>query len=223
MISITLTPSTSGSRASISTNKPAGYIRWGWAIHQLAQLGATAGKARPDRPGRDAEAGGNRLVPLPFQPNQHHHRPLLLGEPRQSALEVAQHEPFDLTRGTSGRKFGMGRSNQGAVAHRSAHVADMQVVQDGEQPRSQVCPLPPKVDVFNPAEDRLLNEIIRGRGIVRQMPRIAPEDWQQRHDLRGKAVDRGFRLSKLSAALKSRGECHRCLPVAFCSPPAPEL
>jgi|GEM_PF-6210145 len=83
----------------------------------------------------------------------------------------------------------------------------MQVVQDGEQPRSQVCSLPPKVDVFNPVEDRLLDEIIRGRGIVRQMPRIAPEDWQQRHDLRGRAVDRGFCLSKLSTALKSRGEC----------------
>src|SRR5271167_3551225 len=77
MISVTHTPSTSGSRASISTNKPAGYIRWGSAIHQLSQPPATAGKARPDRPGRDAEAGGNRLVPLPFQPNQHHHRPVV--------------------------------------------------------------------------------------------------------------------------------------------------
>lgn len=223
MISITHSPSTSGLRASISTNKPAGYLRWGSAIHQLSQPPATAGKARPDRPGRDAEAGGNRLVLLPSQPNQQHHRPLLLGKPRQSAFEVAQHEPFDLARGTGERQFGISRSNRGAVAHRSAHAADMQVVQDGEQPRSQVCSLPPKVDVFNPVEDRLLDEIIRGRGIVRQMPRIAPEDRQQRHDLRGKVVDRGFCLAKLSAALKSRGECHRCLPVAFCSPPAPEL
>lgn len=220
MISITHSPSTSGLRASISTNKPAGYLRWGSAIHQLSQPPATAGKARSDRPGPDAEAGGNGLVPLPFQPNQQHHRSLSFGQPCQSTLEVAQFEPFDLMGETGERRLGVGTLDHGPVTHRSAHAADIQVVQDGEQPRSQVCPLPPKVDVFDPAKDRLLNEIIRARGIVRQMQRITPEAWQQRRNLQGKAVDRGFVLLALSVALKSRRECHLCVSWHFCSPAA---
>ena len=91
----------------------------------------------------------------------------------------------------------------------------MQVVQDREEPRSQVCPLPPKVDVFNPAEDRLLNEIIRGGGIVRQMQRVITEARQQRRNLQGEAVDRGFVFLALSVALRSRRECHLCVSWLF--------
>jgi len=68
--------------------------------------------------------------------------------------------------------------------------------------------LPPKVDVFNPADDRLLNQIIRGCGIMRQVHRVRPEARQQRRELQGQAVDRGIVLLALGVALKIRGKCH---------------
>jgi hypothetical protein len=61
------------------------------------------------------------------------------------------------------------------MAQPSADIAHMQIVQDSEQPRSQVCPLPPKMDVFHPADDRFLGKIIRCDGIPRQMQRVMPE------------------------------------------------
>jgi hypothetical protein len=66
------------------------------------------------------------------------------------------------------------------------------VVQDREQPRSQVCSWPPQVDVFYRADDRQLNEIICGDGIVGQMQRMALEARSQRRDFKSKAGDRGF-------------------------------
>lgn len=54
------------------------------------------------------------------------------------------------------------------MPRRSADIADIPIAQDREKPRSQVRPLPPKVDVFHPADDRFLGEIIRNGRIACQ-------------------------------------------------------
>jgi hypothetical protein len=69
------------------------------------------------------------------------------------------------------------------------------------KPRSQVCPWTPKVDFFDAVGERLLDEIVRGSIIARQIARIAPQARQRSLDVAREAVRPVFFLPALSADL----------------------
>jgi hypothetical protein len=56
-----------------------------------------------------------------------------------------------------------------------ASVADVLMVQDSKHPRAEIGPLLPEADFLKRAGDAVLDEILGGRDITRQDPRIAPQ------------------------------------------------
>ena len=139
----------------------------------VAQGFPTARNSRTDRPDGKVYERCGLVVSHSLQSDEQNYRPLLFGQRRESALQIAKLEACGL----------IGRNRQvpvrflqfgaGALARLPPTEADILMVQDGEQPGPEIGPLFPQVHFPEGSGEALLDEIVCGYGITCQNPRIA--------------------------------------------------
>ena len=108
------------------------------------------------------------------------HLPLLLGKLRQGAVEVAQLERGALRRLDREHRGDILDRDADALAHRAAHVVDMLVVEDGEEPGAEVRAGLPEMRLRERPHEAALHEVVGARRVARQRAGIAAKKWQMR-------------------------------------------
>ena len=171
--------------------------------HQPAQRLAAARQARADGADRDAHHLGDLLVAHPFETDEQDHRALLLGQPGEGAVEVAQFERAALIRGSGQRRLGFVDRDRRAFTHRAADLIDVLVVQDGEEPCPQIRAFLPQVQLCQPAHQAILNEIVGGCRIAGQRASVAPQARNFGFDL---PTEVGHGEPRLSRSAQGRSE-----------------
>src|SRR5215472_17924848 len=91
------------------------------------------------------------------------------------ALELAQlPRRRRICRGDKGRRHLIDVDCR-LLALRPSYVVDILIVHDREEPSADVAALLPEMSLGDPADERVLHEIIRANAVPRQCPRVAPK------------------------------------------------
>src|ERR1700693_2266231 len=167
-------------------------------IHQTPQLIAPTRQARADRADRDAENLGDLLVAHAFEPDEQDHLALFLRQLGDRGLKVAQLKYI--------HGVGLDRQDRGhlldrdidPLADRAAHVVDMLIVQDCEEPGPQIGAGLPQMLLGDRPGQTALDEIVGAGHVPGQRASIA-------------AQPRDFRLKQPSEIV--HGSPHSCVSV----------
>ena len=135
----------------------------------------TTGDARTHRPDRGIYDRCSFGVCHALQSDEQNYRLLLLGQLRDSALQVTHLEPYRLVVRKRYTRIRFVQFQERALPRIPARVADVLMVQDCKHPRPEIGPLLPEVDFLERAGDAVLDKIVGRRDITRQDPRIAPQ------------------------------------------------
>ncbi len=100
---------------------------------------------------------------------------LLLRQLGHGAFQIAQFEAFALVRRPSQHRLGFAQPDRRALAHPTADLVDILIVEDGEQPGPQIGPFLPQMKLPQGTGEAILDKVIGGRDIARQRPGIAPQ------------------------------------------------
>src|SRR5437764_10060431 len=169
----------SGRAAALSRGLVVMLFRGRWDlvahIHQAAQLVSAARQPRADCANGYAEDLGNLLVAHALKADEEDHLALLLRQPRDGGLQIAQLQDGDGIglHGQHRRHFF--DSDVDALAHRAPDIVDVLIVQDREQPGAQIGAGLPQMLFGDRASQAALDEIVRACHVPGQRPRIAAQ------------------------------------------------
>ena len=97
------------------------------------------------------------------------------GSLRDGAFEIAQFQALALVRRPGQHRLGLAEPDRRALAHRAAHLVDVLVVEDREQPSPQIGSLLPQMQLAERPRQTILHQIVRRRDIARQCASVAPQ------------------------------------------------
>jgi hypothetical protein len=162
-----------------------------------AQRAAAARQARHDGADRHALNARRLGIAQPFEADEQQRLPLLARHLGERPREIAQFEPRLLV----GRDRELPGRGLGGHPRAAAHVVDVNIVQDGEEPGAQVAARAPEMGTRQRARQTILHEIVDVAGITQQPPRVAAE----RGHVLGKRRPNHRRSILTNAARKRRG------------------
>src|SRR5260370_15621176 len=129
---------------------------------------------RRDRADRHTASRRDFAVICRRQPEEQDSRPLLFRQRYDRSFEVAQFQPFNLLGRTGQSRRTVGPFDHYALTGGSADLADVLVVEDHDQPRSQIPASSPEMSLREGPSDALLDEIIGSDRIAGQTSPAPP-------------------------------------------------
>src|ERR1700761_2873027 len=148
--------------------------------HNFAESISCPRQSRTYCPEWDLQYFSNIVVLQFFQANQQQDLSLLFGQAADCAVKIEQlHRISGVLVDWQHRGYLLDRDN-GAVERDATHFINVQVMQDREQPRSQVSPLLPQMLLSDSADKATLHQVVGARRITGQGARVTPQAGDQR-------------------------------------------
>ncbi len=112
---------------------------------------------------------------MPFEADEQDDLTLFVGQAGDRPFEIAQLQRRPGIRIDGQHRRHVLDRDRRTFAHRAPHVVDVLVMQDREQPGSQIRPGLPQMLLGNRAHEAALHQVVGPRRVPGQGPRVAPQ------------------------------------------------